>query len=427
MISEGAKRIFRVTSGNFLEMYDFSVFGFYASEIGAAFFPKSDPFLAVVFSLFIFWFGSLVRPLGGIVLGAYIDKHGRKKGLILTLVLMAIGTLAIALCPPYSQIGFLAPVIIIIGRLVQGFSAGAELGGTSIYLSEIAPKGWKGFYTAWQSGSQQIAVVFAGIVGVCMYYSLSKEAIEDWGWRIPFLIGCLIVPYLFYIRRSLEETEEYKKDAYKSVERRFKEMLHATFAHKKVICVGIGFVMMTTAMYYFITAFTPTYAGKILHFSKLESFYVTAMIGASNLFWLLVSGYLCDRIGHKPILLASSALCVFTAYPTLIYITHNLTLASLIIGELWLSFLYAMWNGTMISALADYVPRHIKALCFSFAYSVSVAIFGGLTPVISSLLIRWSNNNAIPGIWLSLIAACSLISVLVAYKGKSSLRASSHL
>lgn len=331
---------------------------------------------------------------------------------------MAVGTLCIALCPTYAHIGYIAPVVICIGRLIQGFSAGAELGGTSIYLSEIAPKGWIGFYTAWQSGSQQIAVLFAGIIGVVMYYNLDKGQIEDWGWRIPFLVGCLILPYLFYMRRALDETEEYKKSHVRSVERRFKEMIHATWVHRKLVLIGIGFVMMTTTMYYFITAFTPAYASKILHFSKLESFYVTAMVGVSNLFWLLVSGYLCDRIGHKPILLTSSALCVLTAYPTLLYITHNLTITSLVLGELWLSFLYAMWNGTMVSALANYVPKHLKALCFSFAYSLSVAIFGGITPTVSTLLIDWSGNRAIPGVWLSIMAACSFVSVILAYKRK---------
>lgn len=417
-LTEGGKKIFNVTSGNFLEMYDYSVFALYAQEIGAAFFPKTEPGVALLYSFFIFWVSGLMRPLGGIVLGAYIDKHGRKKGLVLTLSLMAVGTLCIALCPTYAHIGYIAPVVICIGRLIQGFSAGAELGGTSIYLSEIAPKGWIGFYTAWQSGSQQIAVLFAGIIGVVMYYNLDKGQIEDWGWRIPFLVGCLILPYLFYMRRALDETEEYKKSHVRSVERRFKEMIHATWVHRKLVLIGIGFVMMTTTMYYFITAFTPAYASKILHFSKLESFYVTAMVGVSNLFWLLVSGYLCDRIGHKPILLTSSALCVLTAYPTLLYITHNLTITSLVLGELWLSFLYAMWNGTMVSALANYVPKHLKALCFSFAYSLSVAIFGGITPTVSTLLIDWSDNRAIPGVWLSIMAACSFVSVILAYKRK---------
>ena len=182
--------------------------------------------------------------------------------------------------------------------------------------------------------------------------------------------------------------------------------------------IGIGFVMMTTSMYYFIATFTPTFAAEILHFSKLDSFYVTALIGISNLFWLLVSGYLCDRIGYKLILIASSLLCVITAYPTLVYVTHNITLPSLIAGELWLSFLYSMWNGTMTAALTKIVPKHVKALCFSFSYSLSVAIFGGLTPVISHSLIRLTNNNAVPGVWLSCIAFFSFIAIIVAYWGK---------
>src|SRR2546425_9709280 len=201
--------VVRVSSGNFLEMYDFMVFGYYASAIGNAFFPGGNPFVSLMLSLMTFGAGFLMRPLGAIVLGAYTDRHGRRAGLILTLGLMSIGIISIACTPGYATIGLLAPLLVLIGRLLQGFSAGMELGGVSVYLSEIATPGRKGFYVSWQSASQQVAVMFAALLGIVVIFNLSAEQIASWGWRVPLLAGCTLIPLLLYLRRSLQETEAF--------------------------------------------------------------------------------------------------------------------------------------------------------------------------------------------------------------------------
>src|SRR6201981_44377 len=201
--------VIRVSSGNFLEMYDFFVFGYYASAIGRVFFPTGSEFAQLMLAFMTFGAGFLMRPLGGIFLGTYIDHYGRRAGLMLSLGLMAIGTITIALVPGYSTLGALAPLIVVIGRLIQGFSAGVELGGVSVYLAEIATPGNKGFYVSWQSGSQQVAVIFVALLGVLLSTILPPEAMNQWGGRIPFLVGCLIVPLLFMLRRSMEETAEF--------------------------------------------------------------------------------------------------------------------------------------------------------------------------------------------------------------------------
>src|SRR5881409_258834 len=184
--------VIRVSSGNFLEMYDFMVFGYYASAIGNAFFPGGNPFVSLMLSLMTFGAGFLMRPLGALVLGAYTDKHGRRAGLILTLGLMSIGIVSIACTPGYATIGLLAPLLVLGGRLLQGFSAGMELGGVSVYLSEIATPGHKGFYVSWQSASQQAAVMFAALSGVVLNAMLPPEKMLVWGWRVPLLLGCVI-------------------------------------------------------------------------------------------------------------------------------------------------------------------------------------------------------------------------------------------
>ncbi|MBV9557066.1 MAG: MFS transporter, partial [Pseudolabrys sp.] len=201
--------VVRVSSGNFLEMYDFFVFGYYASAIGRTFFPTGSEFAQLMLAFMTFGAGFLMRPLGAIVLGAYIDHHGRRAGLLLTLVLMAIGTLSIAVVPGYETLGVAAPIIVVIGRLIQGFSAGVELGGVSVYLSEIATPGRKGFYVSWQSGSQQVAVIFVALLGVWLSSVYSPAEMTAWGWRIPFLVGCLIIPLIFLLRRSMQETEDF--------------------------------------------------------------------------------------------------------------------------------------------------------------------------------------------------------------------------
>src|ERR1700676_2106212 len=206
---EKIRTVFRVSSGNFLEMYDFMIFGYFSAAIGRAYFPASSEFASLMFSMTTFAVGFMMRPLGAIFLGAYIDHIGRRKGLLLTLALMSVGTLTIAVMPGYETIGLFAPILVVMGRLCQGFSAGVELGGVSVYLSEIATPGNKGFYVSWQSGSQQVAVVFAGLLGYALSNMMSPNDLQSWGWRIPLIVGCMIIPFIYLIRRTLRETEEF--------------------------------------------------------------------------------------------------------------------------------------------------------------------------------------------------------------------------
>ena len=210
-VQNGSKlgAVLRVTSGNFLEQFDFFLFGFYATYISKAFFPTSSDFASLMLTFAVFGAGFLMRPLGAVILGAYIDEVGRRKGLIVTLAIMASGTVLIAFVPGYASIGLLAPALVLLGRLLQGFSAGAELGGVSVYLSEMATPGHKGFYTAWQSASQQVAIVLAAALGFALNEFMSPETLAGWGWRVPFFVGCMIIPCVFVLRRSLQETEAF--------------------------------------------------------------------------------------------------------------------------------------------------------------------------------------------------------------------------
>jgi MFS transporter, MHS family, citrate/tricarballylate:H+ symporter len=405
--------VIRVSSGNFLEMYDFFVFGYYASAIGKAFFPNGSEFAQLMLAFMTFGAGFLMRPLGGIFLGAYIDHHGRRSGLMLTLALMAVGTISIALVPGYATLGALAPVIVVLGRLIQGFSAGVELGGVSVYLSEIATPGNKGFYVSWQSGSQQIAVILVAVLGVILSQMLPPEDLVQWGWRIPFLIGCLIIPLLFILRSSLKETEEFEKR--RATAPTPSQIFLRVAQNWQIVLTGMLLVIMTTVSFYFITAYTPTFGKEVLKLSSIDALVVTMCVGLSNLFWLPVMGALSDRIGRKPVLLFFTVLMLITAYPALSWLVSAPSFTRLLIVELWLSFIYGSYNGAMVVALTEIVPLHVRTSGFAIAYSLATTL-GGFTPAAVTFLIEQSGNRAVPGLWLMFAALCGLAGTLLAYR-----------
>src|SRR5437868_13791125 len=243
--------VIRVASGNFLEAYDFQVFGYYATYISRTFFPSGSEFASLMLTLMTFGAGFLMRPLGAIILGAYVDHHGRRKGLLLTLGLMAIGTFSIACTPSFASIGLLAPLLVVAGRLLQGLSAGVEIGGVSVYLAEIATPGRRGFYASWQSASQQVAVILAALMGIILTVNLSQGQMVDWGWRVPLWIGCGIIPFVFLVRRTLTETPEFLARTRRPSPR---QIMRSLVDNWYVVLLGAMVSVMTTVTFYMITA-----------------------------------------------------------------------------------------------------------------------------------------------------------------------------
>ncbi|WP_042591843.1 tricarballylate/proton symporter TcuC, partial [Ralstonia solanacearum] len=295
----------------------------------------------------------------------------------------------------------------------QGFSAGGEPGGVSVYLSEIATPGRKGFFVSWQSGSQQVAVMFASLLGVLLSSVLSPKSMGEWGWRVPFLIGCMIVPFLFFIRRSLRETEEFEQRKHRPT---LSEIFRSMGENWRLAGAGTLLAVMTTVAFYLITAYTPTFGRNVLHMSEFDSMIVTLCVGASNLFWLPVMGSLSDRIGRRPPLLVFSAVTLLTAYPAMMWLIGAPSFGRLLAVELWLSFLYAGYNGAMIVTLTEIMPPALRTTGFSLAYSLATAIFGGFTPAIATGLIHATGNKAMPGLWLSFAAICGLVATLIVVK-----------
>ncbi|EAR1628466.1 tricarballylate/proton symporter TcuC [Salmonella enterica] len=394
-----------VTSGNFLEQFDFFLFGFYATYIARTFFPAESEFASLMLTFAVFGPGFLMRPVGAIVPGVYIDRIGRRKGLMVTLAIMGCGTLLIALVPGYQTIGLAAPALVLLGRLLQGFSAGVESGGVSVYLSEIATPGNKGFYTSWQSASQQVAIVVAALIGYSLNITLGHDTISEWGWRIPFFIGCMIILLIFILRRSLQETEAFLQRKYRPDTRE----IFATIAKNwRIITAGTLLVAMTTTTLYFITVYTPTYGRTVLNLSARDSLIVTMLVGVSNFIWLPIGGAISDRIGRRAVLMGITLLALITTWPVMQWLTAAPDFTRMAQVLLWFSFFFGMYNSAMVAALTEVMPVYVRTVGFSLAFSLATAIFGGLTPAISTTLVKLTGDKSSPGWWLMCAALCGL-------------------
>ena len=405
--SSRLRAIFNVTSGNFLEQYDFFLFGLYAKAIGETFFHSDSSYAALMKTFLIFAVSFLMRPIGALVLGPYVDRIGRRKGLMVTLSIMAVGSLLIALTPGYATLGFAATALIFIGRLAQGFSAGVELGGVSVYLSEIAEPHNRGFMTSWQSASQQVAVIFAATLGYIVSLAFTKAQVDAWAWRIPFFVGCAIIPFIFWLRKSLQETEAF---ASRKEHPTTRQILSTLAANWKIVLIGMSMVATTTTMFYFITVYTPTYGKEVLHLT----------VGASNFILLPIGGYLSDKFGRKPLLITTTTLIFITAYPLLSWLTQNISLSHMLMALLWLSLLYSFYNGALVVSLTEMMPSSVRIAGFSVAYSLATSVFGGLTPMIATYLVEQSGSKSMPAFWLMFAAIVSLIATLIVFRQRQS-------
>lgn len=399
--------IVRVCVGNCLEVYDLLIFGYFAAEIGRTYFPSNNPYASLLATFATFGAGYLMRPLGAFILGAYIDRVGRRRGLMLTLTLMALGTLSIALTPGYATIGLLSPAIVVAGRLLQGFSAGAEQGGVSVYLAEIAPPGRMGFYVSWQSASTQLSAVLASSLSVFLTSILTPAQLGLWGWRIPMLVGCMLVPLLFILRRSLTETSAFESRRRMTTG----ELFGSLATNWPIVVLGAFVAVMTTVSFYTLNGYTPTFGREVLHLTRLESLLVTFFVACANFVWLPLGGAVSDRLGRLPVLLTCTLLAVLTAYPTMAWLVVAPSFAKLLLVELWLSLLYGLFNGAMIVFLIEIVPPSLRTLGFSVAYSMA-AVLGGFTPAIDTWLIHATADRAMSGAWMGAAALAAFVATL---------------
>ena len=403
--------VIRAASGNFLELYDFLVYIYFASYIAKAFFPAQSEFMSLMLALGTYGVASIARPFGAVILGSYMDRKGRRKGLILTLTLMAVGTVSLAITPSYASIGLLAPLVITAGRLIQGFSLGVEAGGVNVYLAEIATPKNRGFYCAWQGSSQALGVMAATGLGVLLTASLTIPQMEAYGWRIPLIVGCLIIPILFWLRRSLQETEVFEHSVHP---RSTREILRILGEHWQIVAIGVMMTILNTTTFYFVNGYTPTFGSAALHLAPLGNFIVALVVGTASFLLLPVGGAISDRIGRWPMVIAMPLLVLATAYPAMLWLVAAPSFGRLLLVEMWLAFLYAMYAGTLVPLLAELMPAKVRTSGYAIIISLANGIFGTFTPAISTALIEFTGNRASPALWLSAAAAVSLLAALAA-------------
>jgi len=416
-----AARVVQVSAGNFFEAFDLVVFGTFASIIAANFFPSSDKQLSLVLAFSTFASAYVLRFIGAVVLGPYFDHAGRRKGLILSLSLMAVGTLLIALAPPYSMAGVLGPCIVVAGRMIQGFSAGAENGGVVAYLVELAPANRKAFFASWNTTSIHLATLLAVGLGYLLNSYLTVAQLTVWGWRVPLLLGCSLIPLLFLMRRSLAESESFEAETHHPS---IMQILKAVAVNWRIALTGMLMTVLSSCAFYFIFTFMPVFVKERLALSAADGLLATSVAILASVGLVPLFATLADRIGRFPILVTAAIALFVSAYPAIHYVVEHPNLTVLIVVQLWLVTLYSAYASSAFVALSEAVPSRIRATGYGVASTLGLAIFGGGTPLISTLLIGMTGRSEAPAFWLMFVALCSLAAVLILFLRTPALRGS---
>ncbi len=410
----GLVRLIAATSiGNALEWFDILVYGYFAAYIAGAFFPTGDQATSLLLTLGTFSVSFVARPVGALVLGAYADRVGRKASMLVSLVLMTLATLAIAVVPTYASIGVLAPAVVLVARLAQGFSAGGEFGSSTAFLVEHAPHR-RGFVGSWQLASQGFSTLLASLFGAALTAGMDPASLQSWGWRIPFAFGVLVGPVGFYIRRHLDEPAHVARAA--GVVSPTREVLAR---QKGRVLLAIGCLAVSTAVNYMLL-YMPTYAVKTLHMPPTTGFVAT--LGAGVILTVLTpfSGMLSDRFGRTGLMLGSGGLILVALYPSFVLLNARPTATVIIAVVLGLATLKSIYFGPLPALMAELFPTRTRATGLAFSYNLGVTLFGGLGPVVMAWLGGLVGDLA-PAFWLSAIACLSLAS-LALVRSRTTLR-----
>jgi len=415
-LSKATRRraIIAATIGNGLEWFDFTVYSFFAVIIAKLFFPTGDDLTSFLLTVATFGVGFFMRPVGAIVLGVYADRVGRKAALTLTILMMALGTAIIGLAPTYDSIGLWAPALIVLARLIQGFSAGGEVGGATAFLIEHAPDEERGAYASWQQASQGISFMLGAAMGALVINGLDQAQIDAWGWRIPFLFGLLIGPVGMYIRSHLEEPPKFEA---RQAERRashvkFSPLTQVLRDHPREVLAGLGVTILWTVCTYVLVFYMPSYAKQQLGLPLGATFQSTAICGAIILVLCPLMGMLSDRVGRKRMLGTVALAIGVLAYPLFHWLNVSPTTATLLQVQIVLGILLAAFTGPAPAVLAEQFPTEVRSTGLSLAYNFAVTIFGGFAPLIVTWLIESTHNKLAPAYYVIAAAVISFIALI---------------
>ncbi len=399
------KSIAAAVIGNALEWFDLVVYGFFAPVIADLFFPRQDASLSLLLALGTFGISFLVRPIGAVIVGRFADRHGRRTALVLVTWLMLLGTFIIAILPTYSQIGPAAPVLLLMARLIQGFSAGGEFGSATAYLAEQNPDR-RGFYSSWQFSSQGVATLLASSMGLVLTSCLNRRELYSWGWRLPFVVGLLIGPVAYFIRSHARETPEF--EAARLHNRR---LVRAVLEWQSVV-VGAGAVAVATVSLY-LTLYLPTFARTVLGLSARAGFEATFAAGI-----LLVAippfvGAMSDRWGRLVFGVPAVISIGLMSIPLFTWLVSEPSAFRAVLVQVAISIATAIYLGILPAFLSECFPLGCRTTGLSLSYNLSVVIAGGFAPLLFAELVKLTGNNASPSFYLAFAAAVTVISLMV--------------
>ena len=392
-----------IAVGNGLEFYDFVTYAFFAAQIGRTFFPSSTPGLSLLSSLATFGVGFLTRPLGAIVIGRFGDRAGRKPAMMLSLCLIGVAVTGLALTPSYAAIGTLAPVLVIVFRLLQGFALGGEVGPSTAFLMEAAPASRRGLYVSLQATSADAAVLIAGVVGMVLASTLDPGQLDAWGWRVAQLLGVCIVPFAFFLRRTLNETLTATAVA--------EHGNAGAPGYARVFLLGLMMLSAATTNNYVLEYMT-TYASSTLGMPAAISFGATAMIGASGLVCDTLGGWLSDRFGRKPVMIIPWVLLIVAIYPSFWVLERLRTGTVLLTVSAVLNGIQTLSSATIIVAVTESLPKRVRSGSIALIYALAISVFGGSTQFLVAWIIQVTGNPLAPAWYMLGAVGIGLIAML---------------
>ncbi|WP_282363128.1 MFS transporter [Pseudomonas sp. PS01297] len=400
--------------GNFVEWFDYAAYGYLATIIALTFFPQTDAATGLLATFAVFALSFIVRPIGGLVWGHFGDKYGRRSALAWSILIMTVSTFCIGLLPGYNHIGLWAPALLLLIRLVQGFSASGEYAGASAFLAEYAPQGKRGFYTSIVPASTAAGLLFGAVFVAGLHALMTVENLHDWGWRLPFLLAAPFGLVGRYIRISLQDSPKFLE-----MEKRLEAKECATHApirelltvHRRAVVIGIGVTCLNAVAFYLLLSYMPTYLSTEMGMSESDSFIASTVSLATYIGLIFLMGKLSDRFGRKTMLVAASVLFLLLTFP-LFGMLGNPSLMVILMIQIAFGAILAMNDGTLPCFLAEIFPTRVRFSGFAFSFNIANAVFGGTAPFIATWLIQLTGNKMAPAWYLLAAAAVALIAML---------------
>ncbi len=396
--------------GQMFEVFDFLIFGLFATQIGHAFFPNADPIISLLSSLATFGAGFLMRPLGALVLGYFGDRYGRKHALAASIALMAAASGLTGLVPSYASIGITGTILLVSCRLLQGFSMGGEWGGAATFLSEHSPAARRGLVGSFQAIGGGIAALIASLTALVMHSTLDEAALNSWGWRVPFIVGSFLGPFALYLRTRVDETPAFTKvmAAHGVTKVPLKEVFTQ---YGGAVATAIGISAISVTLQYMYVVFLPQYATQTLKIDQQAAFYTSAIGSVINISLLPVMGALSDRIGRRVMIIGCAFLSLTTTYPLFMLLVHYPTPSGLLAVQVASNIIQPVFTGTITAILAELFVTKVRYTALSLSYAISVITFGGFSPFIATFLVRSTGDLLSPAY---LVMAVALISGVAA-------------